>query len=149
VRATLKGTGPKALPIIAAHPLERCRTPSDNSAWLFELKADGFRGLLYIVYGDGHLVSRNGRESDGSRSRTRDISTRWAGRAIPSTEAGPANSRRSPVPQGVHYIYQDQNREQGYENRECGHATPLFEMNEATFRVVPLSELTPATKARG
>jgi len=52
----------KPLPVIAAHPLERRRAPFDDPDWLFELKADGFRGLLYIAQETGRLVSRNGRE---------------------------------------------------------------------------------------
>ena len=50
------------LPVIAAHPLERRLAPFGDPAWLFEVKADGFRGLLYIVEGSGRLVSRNRRE---------------------------------------------------------------------------------------
>jgi len=52
---------PKALPVIAAHPLEQRRVPFDDPDWLFELKADGFRGLLYIDHGKGRLISRNAR----------------------------------------------------------------------------------------
>ncbi len=50
------------LPLIAAHPLERRMSPFDDLDWLFEVKADGFRSLLYIVDGEGCLVSRSGRE---------------------------------------------------------------------------------------
>ena|SRR5579859_2197274 len=39
--------------------LERRRDPFDDPEWLFELKADGFRGLLYIAEGTGRLISRN------------------------------------------------------------------------------------------
>ena len=53
---------PPVMPLIAAHPLEQRRVPFDDPDWLFELKADGFRGLLYIAHQSGRLVSRNGRE---------------------------------------------------------------------------------------
>jgi ATP-dependent DNA ligase len=53
---------PKALPVIAAHPLEQRRVPFDDPDWLFELKADGFRGLLYIAHGAGRFISRSARE---------------------------------------------------------------------------------------
>jgi hypothetical protein len=49
------------LPVIAAHPLERCLAPFDDPAWLFDVKADGFRGLLYIAHSTGRLVSRSPR----------------------------------------------------------------------------------------
>jgi ATP-dependent DNA ligase len=52
----------KPLPVIAAHQLELRHVPFDDPDWLFELKADGFHGLLYIAQGTGRLVSRNGRE---------------------------------------------------------------------------------------
>ena len=48
--------------MIAAHPLKRRLAPFDDPAWLFEVKADGFRGVLYVADGSGCLVSRNGRE---------------------------------------------------------------------------------------
>ena len=48
--------------MISAHPLERRRVPFDDPDWLFEIKADGFRGLLYVADQAGCFVSRNGRE---------------------------------------------------------------------------------------
>jgi ATP-dependent DNA ligase len=36
-----------ALPIIAAHPLRARQKPFDDPDWLFELKYDGYRALLY------------------------------------------------------------------------------------------------------
>lgn len=53
---------PVPLPVIAAHRLEQRRVPFDDPGWLFELKADGFRGLLYVANRSGRFVSRNGRE---------------------------------------------------------------------------------------
>jgi len=37
------------------------KVPANHPDWLFELKADGFRGLLYIDHGKGWLISRNAR----------------------------------------------------------------------------------------
>ena len=42
--------------------------PFDDPDWLFELKADGFRGLLYVAHRSGRFVSRNGRELRRFRS---------------------------------------------------------------------------------
>src|SRR5579864_8983240 len=50
------------LPLIAAHPLRVRQKPFDDPDWLFELKYDGYRGLLYIERGRGRLISRNRRE---------------------------------------------------------------------------------------
>lgn len=50
------------LPVIAAHSLEQRPEPFDDPSWLFEMKADGFRSLLYLAQGNGRLISRNGRE---------------------------------------------------------------------------------------
>lgn len=52
----------RPLPIIAAHPLRTRREPFDGEDWLFEMKYDGFRGLLYLEGGRGRLISRNKRE---------------------------------------------------------------------------------------
>lgn len=41
-------------------PLERARTPFSHPDWLFEIKWDGFRALLYSDMGGVRLVSRNG-----------------------------------------------------------------------------------------
>lgn len=50
-----------ALPIIAAHSLRERRKPFDNPDWLFELKYDGYRALLFVERGKRRLISRNGR----------------------------------------------------------------------------------------
>jgi bifunctional non-homologous end joining protein LigD len=50
-----------ALPVIAAHPLKERREPFDGPDWLFEMKYDGYRGLLYLEHGKPRLTSRNGR----------------------------------------------------------------------------------------
>jgi bifunctional non-homologous end joining protein LigD len=42
--------------------------PFDDPDWLFELKADGFRGLLYVAHQSRRFVSRNGRETPPFRS---------------------------------------------------------------------------------
>ena len=54
-------TAPKPLPVIAAHPLERRQRAFDDPDWLFEVKYDGYRALLYVERGKGRLISRNGR----------------------------------------------------------------------------------------
>lgn len=41
-------------------PLGRVRNPFSHRDWLFELKHDGFRALLYSDSSGVHLVSRNG-----------------------------------------------------------------------------------------
>ncbi len=41
-------------------PLARVRAPFDHADWIFELKYDGFRALLYVEDGRARLVSRNG-----------------------------------------------------------------------------------------
>ena len=53
--------GASGLPHIAAHPLRERQKPFDDPEWLFELKYDGYRALLYIERGTGRLISRNGR----------------------------------------------------------------------------------------
>ena len=50
-----------ALPLISAHPLRERQKPFDDPDWLFELKYDGYRALLYLQRGNGRLISRNGR----------------------------------------------------------------------------------------
>ena len=50
-----------ALPLIAAHPLRERQKPFDDPDWLFELKYDGYRALLYLERGRARLISRNGR----------------------------------------------------------------------------------------
>jgi bifunctional non-homologous end joining protein LigD len=40
--------------------LTRRPEPFDHAEWIFELKLDGFRALVYIENGEGRLVSRNG-----------------------------------------------------------------------------------------
>jgi bifunctional non-homologous end joining protein LigD len=48
-----------SLPIFQPLPLSRARAPFSDSDWLFEIKWDGFRALLYSDKGDVRLVSRN------------------------------------------------------------------------------------------
>jgi len=36
------------LPVIALAPLMSVKVPIDHPNWLYELKHDGFRGMLYI-----------------------------------------------------------------------------------------------------
>lgn len=57
-----KASAPQPLPVIIPHPLEHRRAPFDDPDFLFEVKADGFRGVLYVAHGEGYLMSRNGRE---------------------------------------------------------------------------------------
>jgi len=49
------------LPWIEPLRLTQCREAFDDPKWLFELKYDGFRALLYIEAGDVRFVSRNGK----------------------------------------------------------------------------------------
>ena len=49
------------LPLIAAHPLRERQKSFDDPDWLFKLKYDGYRALLYFERGRGQLISRNGR----------------------------------------------------------------------------------------
>jgi bifunctional non-homologous end joining protein LigD len=49
----------QVLPHIAPLTLTRLREPFDHPDWIFELKHDGFRGVLYVSGGDCKLVSRN------------------------------------------------------------------------------------------
>lgn len=41
-------------------PLGRARAPFSHSAWIYEIKWDGFRALAYVEDGACQLVSRNG-----------------------------------------------------------------------------------------
>jgi len=50
----------EVLPSIEPLRLTRRREAFDDPDWLFELKYDGFRALLYIEAGDARFVSRNG-----------------------------------------------------------------------------------------
>jgi bifunctional non-homologous end joining protein LigD len=54
-------TPPAGLPIIAAYPLKERHKPFGGADWLFEMKYDGYRGLLHVEHGKGPLISRNGR----------------------------------------------------------------------------------------
>ena len=49
----------KQLPWIEPIRPERKKEPFDSPDWLFELKYDGFRGLLYIEAGNPRFISRN------------------------------------------------------------------------------------------
>jgi SOS response associated peptidase (SRAP) len=52
----------RSLPFIEPLTLKARRNPFDNPDWLFELKHDGFRGVLYFERKRGaQLVSRHGR----------------------------------------------------------------------------------------
>jgi hypothetical protein len=59
-------TAPARLPIIAAHALTERHKPFDGAEWLFEMKYDGYRGLLYLEHERGRLISRNGRTRFGA-----------------------------------------------------------------------------------
>ena len=48
------------LPVFQPLPLSRARAPFSHQDWLFEIKWDGFRALLYSDNDGGRLVSRNG-----------------------------------------------------------------------------------------
>ena len=43
-------------------PVGRAREPFSHSEWIFEIKWDGFRSLVYVEEGVCRLVSRNGNE---------------------------------------------------------------------------------------
>jgi bifunctional non-homologous end joining protein LigD len=48
------------LPVFQPLPLSRARAPFSDPDWIFEIKWDGFRALLYSDIGGVRLVSRNG-----------------------------------------------------------------------------------------
>ena len=50
------------LPVIEPAPLASLKLPIDHPNWLFELKHDGFRGMLYADRDRGWLRSRTGNE---------------------------------------------------------------------------------------
>src|SRR5581483_2430541 len=64
--ATAPGTSPRlqstpvTFPLFQPMPLGRARAPFDHAEWLFEIKHDGFRALLYSDNTGVRLVSRNG-----------------------------------------------------------------------------------------
>jgi ATP-dependent DNA ligase len=49
-----------SLPIFQPLPLSRARAPFSHPDWLFEIKWDGFRALLYSDNDGVRLISRNG-----------------------------------------------------------------------------------------
>jgi bifunctional non-homologous end joining protein LigD len=49
-----------SLPIFQPLPLSRARAPFSHPNWLFEIKWDGFRALLYSDNDGVRLISRNG-----------------------------------------------------------------------------------------
>jgi len=51
---------PVPLPVFQPLPLDRARAPFSHADWLFEVKWDGFRALLYSDKDGVRLVSRNG-----------------------------------------------------------------------------------------
>ena len=50
------------LPVIEPSPLTATKVPSDHPNWLYELKHDGFRGMLYVDRDRIWLRSRKGNE---------------------------------------------------------------------------------------
>jgi bifunctional non-homologous end joining protein LigD len=50
------------LPSLQPLPVKRRPQPFDHADWLFELKMDGFRSLVYVNAGRCRLVSRNQNE---------------------------------------------------------------------------------------
>jgi len=50
------------LPVIEPAPLTAVKQPIDHPNWLFELKHDGFRGVLYVDRERAWLRSRKGNE---------------------------------------------------------------------------------------
>jgi bifunctional non-homologous end joining protein LigD len=50
------------LPVIEAAPFTALKEPIDHPNWLFELKHDGFRGMLYVDRDRAWLRSRKGNE---------------------------------------------------------------------------------------
>jgi bifunctional non-homologous end joining protein LigD len=51
---------PVPLPQFQPLPLSRARAPFSHPGWIYEIKWDGFRSLLYSDKDGVHLVSRNG-----------------------------------------------------------------------------------------
>jgi ATP-dependent DNA ligase len=50
------------LPVITLSPVTALKLPIDHPNWLYELKHDGFRGLLYVDRDRAWLRSRKGNE---------------------------------------------------------------------------------------
>jgi len=50
------------LPVIAPAPLTALKEPIDHPKWLYELKHDGFRRMLYVDRDRAWLGSRKGNE---------------------------------------------------------------------------------------
>jgi bifunctional non-homologous end joining protein LigD len=50
------------LPVIAPAPLTSLKEPIDHPNWLYELKHDGFRGMLYVDRDRAWFRSRKGNE---------------------------------------------------------------------------------------
>jgi len=50
------------LPVIEPAPLTSVKVPIDHPNWLYELKHDGFRGMLYVDRDRAWLRSRKGNE---------------------------------------------------------------------------------------
>jgi len=50
------------LPVITPSPLTRMKQPIDHPNWLYELKHDGFRGMLYVDHERAWFRSRKGNE---------------------------------------------------------------------------------------
>ena len=50
------------LPQISPPPLTSLKEPIGHPSWIYELKYDGFRGILYLDSDYAWLVSRKGRK---------------------------------------------------------------------------------------
>ena len=50
------------LPQISPSPLRSLKEPIGHPNWIYELKHDGFRGILYVVGEQAWLVSRKGKK---------------------------------------------------------------------------------------
>ncbi len=57
-------------------PLVRRAAPFSDPNWLFELKYDGFRALLFIDDGNARLISRNGNTFKSFQSLANEIAQR-------------------------------------------------------------------------
>jgi hypothetical protein len=75
------------LPQFQPMPLGRSREPFSHPEWLFEIKWDGFRSLVYIHKGKCRLISRNGNEfkSFPALAAHRSLQQNGAMVALPAT----------------------------------------------------------------
>ena len=56
------------LPQVSPSPLTSLKEPIGHPNWIYELKHDGFRGILYVDREQAWLVSRKRLESGGATS---------------------------------------------------------------------------------